>query len=206
MMITLQDAINHLYDLAVHKGKTQSPARLKVLADYCIQELDLRGVRGALAEQGIPGGGRPKTWDIAWQHQGKRRLAISLKSILKNLAGTVPNRIDDLMGEAANAQLYSPEIVIGYVMILDVSSDAYSAKHGSTWSDLLRSRLSRLSGRCPPAWTIGTVEAFAYAEVDFSKSPVLRPSTTSFESFFDVLSEQVKLRNPSAFPDEPAAT
>lgn len=202
-MITLQDAIDHLYELAVRQGKAQSPARLKVLADYCIQELAARGVTGALSELNVPGGGREKSWDVAWFHQGKYRLAISLKSILKNLAGTVPNRIDDLMGETANAQLYSPEIVIGYVMILDTSSDAHSTKHSSTWSDLLKSRLSQLSGRRPPAWTIGTVEAFAFVEVNFLKGPAIHPGTTSFERFFDVLVEQVKLRNPGAFPDAP---
>lgn len=199
MPITLQDAIDHLYDLAVRQGKAQSPGRLKILADYCIEQLGSRGVREAQPDQDIPGGGRSKTWDVAWEYDGKFRLVISLKSILKNLAGTVPNRIDDLMGEVANAQLYSPEIVIGYVMVLDVAADAYSAKHGSTWSQLLKSRLRRLSGRCPPAWTIGTIEAFAYAEVDFSESALLSPSTTTFDSFFDVLVEQAKLRNPNAF-------
>jgi len=81
MMITLQDAIDHLYDLAVDKGRSQSPGRLRVLADYCVRELDRRGVRGARTEQDVPGGGRAKTWDIAWHCQGKHRLAISLKSI-----------------------------------------------------------------------------------------------------------------------------
>ena len=160
MPITLQDAIDHLYDLTVRQGKAQSPARLAVLADYCIEQLAARGVHGVQSEQSIPGGGRSKAWDVAWKYDGKYRLAISLKSILKNLAGTVPNRIDDLMGEAANVQLHSP------------------------------------------GWTIGTVEAFAYAEVDFSQSALLLPSASEFDSFFDVLVEQVKLRNPNASPDE----
>ena len=32
-----------------------------------------------------------------------------MKSTLKNISGTVPNRIDDLIGEAANAQLIPPK-------------------------------------------------------------------------------------------------
>ena len=203
MPLTLQHAIDHLYDVAVRQGKAQSPDRLRILADYCIQELAARGIRGAEREADIPGGGRSKSWDVAWRYDGKYRLALSLKSILKNLPGTVPNRIDDLMGEVANAQLYSPEIVLGYVMILDVSQDAHSQRHGSTWSALLRSRLERLSGRRPPAWTVGTIEAFAYVEVDFSTSPRLLPTTTDFAAFFDALVQQVGSRNPNAFQDTP---
>ena len=48
---------------------------------------------------------------------------ISLKSIWKNVAGTVPNRLDDLMGEAANVQQMSPEVVTGYIMLFDKSQD-----------------------------------------------------------------------------------
>ena len=76
----------------------------------------------------MPGVGREKLWDVAWQHTGKYRLGISLKSILRNLGGTVPNRIDDLIGEAANAQLHSPEIVIGYVVVLNRQNDAVSPR------------------------------------------------------------------------------
>jgi len=199
MPVTLQDAVKYLYETAVVQGRSQSPVRQKVLADYCIQELESRGLSRVATERQLPGGGRPKSWDVAWEYDGKYRLAISLKSILRNIAGTVPNRIDDLMGEAANVQLYSPEIVVGYVMVFDVSQDCYSEKHGSTWSELVQSRLAALSGRRPPAWTIGTVEGAAYIEVDFSRGPSLRTNPNSLGTFFDVLSEQAKLRNPNAF-------
>ncbi len=197
-MITVQDAIVQLYQAVVIESRTQSPARLRILADYCIQQLAARGMPGALAEQNVPGGGRQKNWDVAWSYDGKYRLAISLKSMLRNLPGTVPNRIDDLMGEVANAQLYSPEIVTGYIILVDVSQDEYSAKHGSTWTQLLRSRLDRLSGRKPPNWTVGTIEAYVVAQVDFSSSAKLLTPTREFEAFFDALAEQVKERNPNA--------
>jgi hypothetical protein len=197
-MITVQDAILHLYQAVVLEGKTQSPARLRVLADYCVQELAARGMPGAQTEQNVPGGGRQKSWDVAWPYDGKYRLAISLKSMLKNLPGTVPNRIDDLIGEVANAQLQSPEIVIGYVMLVDVSEDVHSAKHGSTWTKLLRTRLERLSGRKPPHWTVGTIEAYVLAEVDFSSSANLLTAADQFDRFFDILVEQVRARNPNA--------
>jgi len=201
--ITLHEAIDSLYRIVVEQGSAQSTSRLKTLAAYCVQELEARGLKGAGPERPIPGAGRTKDWDVGWGFDGKYRLAVSLKSILKNLPGTVPNRIDDLMGEAANIQLYSPEIVTGYVMVFDIGADAHSPKHGSTWSDPLRKRLALLSGRRPPAWTIGTVEASVLAEVDFSKSATLLSGTELFPPFFDLLVEQVRFRNPNALPPSP---
>ena len=202
MTVTLQDAVDHLYQLTVVQKHSTSTKRLSVLGDYCVQELAARGLHGATQEAEIAGGGRPKSWDVAWEYDGKFRLGVSLKSVLKNLAGTVPNRIDDLMGETANAQLHSPEIVIGYVMILDIGTDRFSRKHNSTWSDLLRSRLSTLSGRRPPGWTIGTIEAFVLVEVDFRQSSGALSGAEAFAPFFDTLVEQVRLRNPNALPNE----
>lgn len=199
-MLTVEEAIRQFYEVAVLNEKSQSGGRLQGLGAYCVQELGARGMAGALPEQELPGGGRQKNWDVAWKYDGKFRLAISLKSILKNLSGTVPNRVDDLMGEVANAQLHSPEIVIGYIMLIDVSQDVHSPKHQSTWAGLLRTRLGRLSGRKPPNWTIGTFEAHVVAEVDFSVSPKLLTDPAEFTVFFDTLAEQVRLRNPNALP------
>ena len=190
-MITAQDAVDHLYRIAVTENKATSTARLDTLAEFCVQELARRGLRGAEQEASIPGAGRRKRWDVAWQYDGKYRLGLSLKSLLKNLGGTVPNRIDDLIGEVANAQLYSPEIVIGYVMIFNVQEDAYSPRHQSTWVDLLRTRLVSLSGRRAPSWTTGTVEDFVLVEVDFGSGSSIRSMSQSFAAFFDTLIEQI---------------
>lgn len=112
MPVSLSDAVDDLL-----RRQTQDPGRLYLLARFCIETFEregLQGVRGGKAnEVGIRGLGRQKDWDLAYVLAGKPRLLISLKSILKNLAGTVPNRLDDLMGEAANVQQLSPEIVIG---------------------------------------------------------------------------------------------
>jgi hypothetical protein len=194
--VTVQEAIEHLYRVAVVEKKTTSPARLSRLAEFCVQELEERGLRGVGAEVAVEGFGRVKQWDVAWHHRGKARLGISLKSLLKNIPGTVPNRIDDLIGEVANAQLHSPEIVIGYIMVFDRSQDSYSAKHASTWLDLLRSRLEQLSHRAPPAWATGTFEGLTLAEVDFSGGPLLCADSVDFDGFFDRLVEHVKYRNP----------
>lgn len=38
-----------------------------------------------------------------------------------------------MMGEVTNLQMYSPEIVTGYVMLFNVAEDAHSRLHGATW-------------------------------------------------------------------------
>ena len=103
-----------------------------------------------------------------------------------------------MIGEVTNAQLYSPEIVIGYIMVFNVAEDSYSPKHGSTWCDLFRNRVSALSGRRPPSWTTGTVEDFVLVEVDFNTGPSIIRTSQPFDAFFDTLVEQVGLRNPKA--------
>ncbi|BDG60102.1 hypothetical protein [Caldinitratiruptor microaerophilus] len=107
MAVSLLDAVADLYRIAVTERAATSTQRLKVLAQYCADQLDRLGLAGAEIEREVPGIGREKQWDVAWYHEGKCRLAISLKSILRNVSGTVPNRIDDLIGEVANAQLAS---------------------------------------------------------------------------------------------------
>ena len=197
-MISLQDAVDDLHRIAVVEGKTTSTSRLSMLANYCVQELGVRGVAGVEMEASIPGAGRSKQWDVAWQYDGKYRLGISLKSILKNLAGTVPNRIDDLIGETANVQLHSPEIVVGYIMVFDVAQDAGSKSHGMPWADVASSRLTVLSGRRAPAWTTGVVEEFVLVKVTFAEEPVVVSTSQSMASFFDQIVEQLGVRNPGA--------
>jgi len=197
--VSLQQAIDFFYNIAVVQQKTTSTIRLQQLALYCVQELAHLGLIGAEREATVPGGGRPKQWDVAWKYHEKYRLAISLKSILRNLAGTVPNRIDDLMGEVTNIQMYSPEVVVGYLMVFDVSHDL-PARQGGTWCDILEQRLFRLAGRKGPAWSVGTIESFAIIRVDFSSGPRLLTPEGDILRMFDELASQVKERNPSLLP------
>ena len=74
-------------------------------------------------------------WDIGWPSNGRVRLGISLKSLLRNIAGTVPNRVDDLTGEMANVQLLSPEIVTGYIMVFDITESGLR-QDGTRWLDI----------------------------------------------------------------------
>ena len=199
-MITLQDAVDQLYSIAVVQGSSQSPNRLALLADLCVQELESRGLPAAETEVIVPGIGRNKKWDVAWRYDGKVRLGLSLKSLLRNLPGTVPNRVDDLMGEMANVQLQAPEIVAGYIMIFNVNPELDTIRRvdGIRWSEFFRSIISRLSGREAPAWAAGMVEAATMVEVDFSTGPIL-VSPPQLDEFFDRIAKLVKDRNPGAF-------
>lgn len=82
-MITAQAAVDDLYRIAVEEEKATSTARLEVLADFCVQEINRRGLKCVEKEATIPGGGRAKKWDVAWCYDGKYRLGVSLKSLLK---------------------------------------------------------------------------------------------------------------------------
>ena len=80
-MITAQDAVDDLYRIAVTEEKATSTSRLDALADFCVQELTRRGLKDVEKESSIPGAGREKKWDVAWQYDGKYRLGVSLKSL-----------------------------------------------------------------------------------------------------------------------------
>src|SRR3954451_6068988 len=111
--------------------------RLQPLANYLIArfaQVGLPGLTGgSTAELRIPGLARHKDWDVAYDFAGKPRLLVSLKSIWQNASGTVPNRLDDLMGESANAQQMSPELVIGYVMLFDTAVDTVRSEDRQLW-------------------------------------------------------------------------
>ena len=152
-MVSLQDAVDDLYRVVVIEKKPTSTARLSVLADLCIQEIADRGLGDGAKEVLVPGVGRSKRWDVAWPGDSKVRLGISLKSLLSNIRGSVPNRADEVMGEMANVQLSSPEIVTGYLMLFDVKRNGGGVqKGGDRWVDVFRSYVERLNGREAPAW------------------------------------------------------
>jgi hypothetical protein len=65
---------------------------------------------------------------------GKFRLLVSLKSLWKNASGTVPNRIDDLMGEAVNIQQLAPEVGSATSSSLTPPQIA-GAEDGLLWSE-----------------------------------------------------------------------
>lgn len=193
---SLQDAVESLYRIAIADGKPTSSNRLDVLAKMCVEHLDSRGLTCATTEHPVPGIGRDKNWDVVWPAEGKARLGISLKSLLTNIAGTVPNRVDDLAGEMANVQLRSPEIVTGYIVVFNIANG--KRRDGTRWVDFFRGAVNRLSGRDAPAWAAGMVEASAVVEVDLTNGPAIIDEPDMNE-FFDRLATCVKDRNPDMF-------
>ena len=201
MPVTLSEAVDDLL-----RRQTQDPGRLDLLAKFCVEAFDregLAGVRGGKAnEVGIRGLGRQKDWDLAYVLAGKPRLLISLKSILKNLAGTVPNRLDDLMGEAANVQQLSPEIVIGNVVIMDEKEDFMRREGSGTWSDHFESNLRKIAIRKAPLWNQGLIEGAWLIRINSARPPGDRISAAldmdaKGTNFFRALLDELHLREPT---------
>lgn len=185
---------------------TQSPLRLSALADFCTEELKhygLPGVKGGSSgELRVAGLARSKDWDVAYEFVGKFRLLISLKSILKNIAGTVPNRLDDLMGEAANVQQLAPEIVIGYVLIFDVRDDSIRQADERPWSEYFEMAIKRLAVRGAPLWNQGLLEGTWFIRIDSSRpvgDRLLEPEKTLTDGvdFFRSLLRKLAQREPA---------
>jgi hypothetical protein len=135
---------------------------------------------------------------------------VSLKSILRNLSGTVPNRLDDLMGEAANVQQLSPEIVIGYVVLMDEAHDSVRRDGRGTWSDHLESNLRRIAIRRAPLWNQGLIEAAWLIRIDSRKPPGRRIANildmdAKGTSFFQALLDELYLREPTLRPIQSAS-
>lgn len=201
---SLSDAVDDLFT-----RKKQDSGRLNSLAQYCIEAFaaaGLPGVQGGkAAEVGIRGLGRQKDWDLAYVLAGKPRLLISLKSILKNFSGVVPNRLDDLMGEVANVQQLSPELVIGYVVIMDEAQDS-ARRQGGGWIDHFEANLRRIAIRRAPLWNQGLVEAIWLIRVNSTKPPGQRlVNVESLDAagtgFFRALLDELYLREPTLRPD-----
>jgi hypothetical protein len=165
VLAELEDAIDRL--LATPATST---LRLQRLADLLINLLARGGLPGALGgtsgELSVPGLSRPKNWDLAYAFAGKFRLLISLKSMLRNISGSVPNRIDDLQGELANVQQLRPEVVIGYVILLDVAEDSLRKSDATLWSDFFELSLRRLAIRKAPLWNQGLMESLWFVRFD----------------------------------------
>jgi hypothetical protein len=199
------EELNHCVDDLLSKP-TQSPQRLNSLADFCTHQLreyglpDVKG--GSSGELKVKGLARRKDWDVAYEFVGKFRLLISLKSMLENIAGAVPNRLDDLMGEAANVQQLAPEIVIGYVLIIDIKNEKIRKEDGSTWSDYFEKAIKSLSVRGAPLWNQGLLEGTWFIRINssFPKGQrVVTPEKTMTEgqAFFQSMLQKLAQREPA---------
>lgn len=188
--------------------------RLQPLANHLIERFVHHGLSGltggSTRELRIPGLARHKDWDVAYDFAGKPRLLVSLKSIWANASGTVPNRLDDLMGESANAQQMSPELVTGYVMLFDTDCDTVRKQDGRRWSEVLEERLARIAIRKAPLWNQGLIEGawllrFNSKATKGSRLANPAAATAACDDFLKALLAELHLREP-AIPITPPGT
>lgn len=210
------EELERVIDALLAKAKT-SPKRLTLMADFLKVLLIEGGLPeaegGSTGELTVPGLARQKDWDVAYQFAGKFRLIISMKSMLKNIAGTVPNRLDDLQGEIANSQQLTPEIVIGYVILFDVSQDAKRRDDGLMWSDFFKNAIANITIRKAPLWNQGLLEGSWFIKFDRRKpmgNRVIDPKRTAKDrdTFIHSLLAELKRREPAVpftkeLPPEP---
>ena len=209
MPVILDEVVDNLL-----ARRIQDAGRLHMLAKYCIEAFEragLPGLRGGKADEvGIRGLGRQKDWDLAYVLAGKPHLLISLKSILRNLSRVVPNRLDDLMGEVANVQQLSPELVIGYVVIMDEKENSQRRDGTGTWIDHFEANLRRIAIRRAPLWNQGLIEGAWLIRIDSRKPAGQRVvETTEADAagvgFFQALLDELYLRELALRRSRPTA-
>lgn len=186
--------------------------RLAAMADYVKRRLVAHGLPpdglhgGTGGELKVKGLARTKDWDVAYEFAGKYRLLVSLKSLWKNASGTVPNRIDDHMGEVANIQHLHPEVVIGYVVLFDQVADS-TRKDGRLWSEYFEQAIDKIAIRRAPLWNQGLLEASWFLRFHSGRprdARLLDPDRTAErgEVFVTGLLDELRRREP-AIPLKP---
>jgi hypothetical protein len=126
--------------------------------------------------------------------------------------------LDDLIGEAANpifstqanAQQLSPEIVIGYVVIIDEAEDSMLRDGKGTWSDHFEANLRRIAIRRAPLWNQGLIEAAWLIRINSTKPRGQRivnalDMDARGTAFFQALLDELYLREPALRSVPPAA-
>ncbi|WP_049894403.1 hypothetical protein [Halogranum rubrum] len=194
-MITLQDTVDDLYEKAHVENKTSSSARLDTLTKFCQEQLSDRGIRDTEENVNLDAFVRSKNWDIASRTGESPQIAISTKSVLNNLSGTIPNRTDELLGEVTDLQMRYPDVVTGYVVIVD-TADTADEPNRSRWAQKLERRIDRLSGRRPPAWGRGLVESACVVKTNLAGpgDAQLLSDPGDMHDFFDEIVKQYRER------------
>lgn len=185
--------------------------RQEAMQLYCCSELRTRGISDAAIEVDMPGTYRTKRWDVGLVKNGEPQLGISCKSIVSNHAGTVPNRVDDMLGEAANLHRSYPKAVLGYLFMMSRLDESKATReqtealggltegrlsqlrtNGDVWFQRLVGSVSKAAGRESPEDWPEMFEAVSCSQVDFSVTPfsiVVQEGGMSPDDFFDRLAE-----------------
>jgi hypothetical protein len=200
----LVPAISLLDALADFRARpAQAANRMVAIQELVVKSLFDRGLTAGdfALEKPVSGKHRTKKWDVVYSYRGRIHLAISCKSILANVAGTVPNRIDDAIGECANIHAYDPGIVLGYFFVMDNAGGSRINRELSVpWYEVFGRSLASLSGRRSATDSHDLFEAATLLIVDFASQPfnvMFYPHTLGWDDFFDTLIDHVKDRNPT---------
>jgi hypothetical protein len=192
--------------------KDRSPRasnRQEAIQLYCRMELERRGLTNVAIETDMPGAYRMKKWDVGRLENGEPTLGISCKSIISNHAGTVPNRVDDMLGEAANLHRAFPNAVLGYLFMMGRVDESAATQNrterlggmtperlaklrhdGDAWFERLVESVTRASNRAGPDDYPEMFEVVSCSQVDFLCEPyevVVHEGGLSPDAFFDRL-------------------
>jgi hypothetical protein len=189
--------------------------RQRAIQRYCCEQLCQRDLHGVLPERAIVGRYRVKNWDAALVVGGEPRLAISCKSIISNHSGTVPNRIDDMLGEAVSLHRNYPRAVLGHLCMISRCDKSLKKEAADATGQVEPERLAGLHAKADEwfdKYATGVAvagdrsgcddldEKFEVAccyQVDFEVDPyaiVVHPSSLGLEEFFDRLVDVFRQR------------
>lgn len=108
--------------------QARDSGRMRVVQAWCCEELAARGIADVEVEVRCSGAYRAKNWDVALVENGEVTLAISTKTLVSNHGGSIPNRIDDMIGEAANLHRLHPNAVLGYLAFMHIEDESAAFK------------------------------------------------------------------------------
>lgn len=157
----------------------------------------------------MPAWYRPKSWDVGLMVEGEPRLAVSCKSIVSNHGGTVPNRVDDMLGEAVSLHRAYPKAVLGYLFMMSRRDESLETekktkklggltqkrlddlhKKADIWFERLVEGATKASGRTGPRDFPEKFEVVSCSQIDFDLDPyavVVHKGALSPDAFFDRL-------------------
>ena len=203
------DLVAALADFRQRQARASN--RQEAIQRYCCTELAKRGVLGAEIELPLLGRYRVKKWDVGLVVGEDVRLAISCKSIISNHGGTVPNRVDDMLGEAVSLHRNFPKAVLGYLFMMSRRDESQNTQKrtlklggltperleqlhedADEWFDRLVWSVARASGRDGENDLPEKFEVVSCSQVDFDSTPYeiyVHGDALDPDSFFDRLAE-----------------
>lgn len=177
-----------------------SSRRMEPIQNYCVARLEAAGLAGAKTETSIRVAYKRKKWDVVKVgSDGRPELAITCRSIMSNHGGTVPNRIDDLLGEGVSLHRAFPSAVAGYFLVMSLRDERRpigAASPQRDWFAQLVASVTRAGGRGSEQDLPERFEAITCLLVDFDVEPYVLSDAIVFPAdrdnrdyyeFFEIL-------------------